>query len=77
THGGIFAYPELEDAPEGKLRYCFECAPVGFAVEAAGGHVSDGYGDLLDADPDELHERRPVYLGNADLVERVEAELSS
>ena len=77
THGGIFAYPELDDTPEGKLRYCFECAPVGFAVEAAGGRISDGYGDLLDADPDELHERSPVYLGNAGLVERVEAELSS
>ncbi|MFC7139398.1 class 1 fructose-bisphosphatase [Halosimplex aquaticum] len=76
THGGIFAYPELEDTPEGKLRYCFECAPVGLVVDAAGGRVSDGYGDLLDADPDELHERSPVYLGNADLVDRVEAELS-
>ncbi|WP_135363870.1 class 1 fructose-bisphosphatase [Halosimplex halophilum] len=76
THGGIFAYPELEDTPEGKLRHCFECAPVGFVVEAAGGRVSDGYGDLFETDPDRLHERSPVYLGNAELVDRVEATLS-
>ncbi|WP_415380833.1 class 1 fructose-bisphosphatase [Halosimplex sp. TS25] len=76
THGGVFAYPELDDAPEGKLRYCFECAPVGLVVDAAGGRVSDGDGDLLDADPGELHERSPVYLGNTDLVDRVETELS-
>jgi fructose-1,6-bisphosphatase I len=77
THGGIFAYPELEDAPDGKLRYCFECAPVGFVIEAAGGRVSDGDGDLLPNRPDELHERSPVYLGSTDLVDRVERELSS
>ncbi|QLH82618.1 class 1 fructose-bisphosphatase [Halosimplex pelagicum] len=76
THGGVFAYPELADAPEGKLRYCFECAPVGFVVEAAGGRVSDGYGDLFETDPDRLHQRSPVYLGNAELVDRVEAKLS-
>ncbi|WP_459192692.1 class 1 fructose-bisphosphatase [Halosimplex sp. J119] len=76
THGGVFAYPELEDTPEGKLRYCFECAPVGLVVDAAGGRVSDGYGDLLDADPEELHERSPVYVGNAELVDRVESQLS-
>ena len=76
THGGIFAYPELADSPAGKLRYCFECAPVGFVIEAAGGRVSDGYGDLLGETADDLHQRSPVYLGNTDLVERVEAELS-
>ncbi|WP_123539054.1 class 1 fructose-bisphosphatase [Halosimplex salinum] len=76
THGGIFAYPELQDAPEGKLRYLFECAPVGFVVETAGGRVSDGGGDLLDADSEELHQRSPVYLGNSELVDRLEAKLS-
>jgi len=76
THGGVFAYPELVDAPEGKLRYCFECAPVGFVVEAAGGRASDGYGDLFGTEPDRLHARSPVYLGNSELVDRVEATLS-
>ncbi|QPV63905.1 fructose-1,6-bisphosphatase [Halosimplex litoreum] len=76
THGGVFAYPELADAPEGKLRYCFECAPVGFVVEAAGGRASAGYGDLFESDPDRLHARSPVYLGNDELVDRVEATLS-
>ena len=76
THGGIFAYPELADSPAGKLRYCFECAPVGFVIEAAGGRVSDGYGDLLGTTADGLHQRSPVYLGNTELVEGVETELT-
>ena len=72
THGGVFAYPELEDLPQGKLRYLFECAPIGFLVETAGGRVSDGHGPLLDATPEELHSRTPFYVGDAELVERVE-----
>jgi len=75
THGGIFAYPELADRPEGKLRYCFECAPLALVVESAGGRASDGAGDLLDADPPSLHARTPVYLGNADLIDDLEASL--
>ena len=76
THGGIFAYPELDDSPEGKLRYLFECAPMGFVMESAGGRVSDGRGDLLAREPDDLHARTPLYVGTTDLVDRVEAELA-
>jgi len=76
THGGVFAYPELAERPEGKLRYCFECAPIGFLVESAGGRVSDGDGSLLDREPDELHERTPFYVGDSALVDRIEAELA-
>jgi fructose-1,6-bisphosphatase I len=76
THGGVFAYPELADRPEGKLRYQFECAPMGFVMESAGGYVSDGTGSLLEAEPDDIHERTPFYVGNAELVERFETELA-
>jgi len=76
THGGVFAYPELADRPEGKLRYYFECAPIGFLVESAGGRVSDGDGPLLDAAPESLHARTPFYVGNASLVDRIESELA-
>jgi fructose-1,6-bisphosphatase I len=72
THGGLFTYPELEGRPEGKLRYQFECAPIGFIVETAGGRVSDGAGSLLDRTPDRLHERTPFYVGNPELVARRE-----
>lgn len=76
TYGGIFAYPTLSDAPEGKLRLQFECYPVGYIVETAGGYASDGRGSLLAVEKDDLHARTPVYVGNDSLVERVEEYLA-
>ena len=75
TYGGVFAYPALRSAPEGKLRLQFECNPVGYVVESAGGRSSDGTGSVLDVDPDGLHQRTPVYLGNDELLDRLEAAL--
>jgi fructose-1,6-bisphosphatase I len=75
TYGGVFAYPALRSAPEGKLRLQFECNPVGYVIECAGGRSSDGSGSVLDIEPDGLHERTPVYLGNADLIDRLDATL--
>jgi len=73
TYGGVFAYPELRGRPEGKLRYLFECAPIGFLVESAGGRVSDGATNFLDWAPDDLHERTPFYVGDPDLIGRRES----
>ncbi|WP_132060488.1 class 1 fructose-bisphosphatase [Halorussus amylolyticus] len=73
TYGGVFAYPELESRPEGKLRLQFECNPIAYIVESAGGGSSNGGGSILDADPDGLHDRTPVYVGNAELIERLES----
>ena len=75
TYGGVFAYPALRSAPEGKLRLQFECNPVGYVIESAGGRSSDGSGSVLDVDPTELHQRTPVYLGNEALIDRLEAAL--
>jgi fructose-1,6-bisphosphatase I len=75
TYGGVFAYPALRSAPEGKLRLQFECNPVGYVVESAGGRSSDGTGSVLDVAPDGLHQRTPVYLGNDELIDRLEATL--
>jgi len=72
THGGLFAYPELQDAPDGKLRYHFECAPMGLITETAGGAATTGDGDWRDVEPTELHERSPIYLGTESLVDEVE-----
>jgi len=73
TYGGVFAYPKLASAPEGKLRLQFECNPVGYVVECAGGRSSDGTGSVLDVDPTGLHQRTPVYLGNETLIDRLES----
>ncbi|KAB1188508.1 MULTISPECIES: class 1 fructose-bisphosphatase [Haloferax] len=75
TYGGIFSYPALESAPEGKLRVQFEGYPIGYVLETAGGASSDGTKSLLDVDKDELHARTPVYIGNSDLVAKLEAAL--
>ncbi|ADJ15672.1 class 1 fructose-bisphosphatase [Halalkalicoccus jeotgali] len=76
TYGGIFAYPALESAPEGKLRLQFEGNPVGYIVETAGGRSSDGEGSILEVDPEDLHERVPVYVGSTDLIDRLEGALN-
>ncbi|WP_227134867.1 class 1 fructose-bisphosphatase [Halorubellus salinus] len=76
-YGGVFAYPSLESAPDGKLRLQFEGNPIGHIVETAGGASSDGTQSLLDVEPDGgVHQRVPLHVGNDALVERLEAALA-
>ena len=75
SYGGIFAYPALRDTPEGKLRLQFEAIPMGHVIETAGGGSSDGARSLLEIEPDGLHDRIPVHLGNETLIDRLEAAL--
>ncbi len=72
NYGGIFAYPGLQSRPEGKLRLQFEAAPMGYVVESAGGASSDGEQSLLSVEPEELHQRVPVHVGNEVLIDRLE-----
>ena len=76
SHGGIFAYPGLVSRPEGKLRSLFEASPMAYVVEKAGGRSSDGSGSLLDVEPDGLHDRVPVHVGNDSLIEWLETSLA-
>ncbi|QRV15859.1 fructose-1,6-bisphosphatase [Haloterrigena salifodinae] len=75
TYGGVFAYPALESSPEGKLRLQFEGNPIGYVIERAGGRSSNGDESLLSVEPDALHDRTPVHVGNADLIDRLEEAL--
>lgn len=70
--GGVFAYPALRDRPEGKLRLLFEGAPMAYVVETAGGASSDGERSLLKREPDGIHGRTPVHVGNESLINRLE-----
>jgi fructose-1,6-bisphosphatase I len=73
--GGIFYYPaDTKDPkkPHGKLRLLYECAPLSFIAEQAGGASSDGRQRILDIPPKSLHQRTPIFVGNRDLVEKVE-----
>jgi len=75
TYGGIFAYPALVDVPEGKLRLSFEANPIAYIVERAGGAATDGERDVLDVEPEGIHDRVPLYVGNEDLIERLKTAL--
>lgn len=68
--GGIFSYPGYEEAPDGKLRLLFECAPMALLVEQAGGVASDTRGRLLDQVAQELHQRTPIVVGSKNEVEK-------
>jgi fructose-1,6-bisphosphatase I len=74
-YGGVFAYPSLQSAPNGKLRLQFEGNPIGHIVETAGGASSDGEQSLLAVEPTDLHQRVPLHVGNESLVERLEDAL--
>ncbi len=65
---GIFFYPYLKGMPKGKLRVLFEVSPMAFLIEQAGGAASDGWRRALDIEPQEIHERTPVFIGCKDDV---------
>jgi fructose-1,6-bisphosphatase I len=68
--GGIFMYPADKSNPKGKLRLQYECNPMALLLEAAGGVASNGYKNILNIQPSELHERCPVYIGSRKMVEQ-------
>jgi fructose-1,6-bisphosphatase I len=61
--GGIFLYPGDSKNPRGKLRLLYECAPMAFLAEQAGGAATDGRRRILDLVPTALHERVPLVIG--------------
>jgi len=73
--GGVFAYPAEADKPEGKIRLLYEAGPLAFMAEQAGGYASDGKRPIADIQPEDLHQRVPLYIGNRDLVRMAEAFL--
>ena len=67
--GGLFAYPSNTKTPRGKLRLLYEANPLAFIVEQAGGAATDGRNRILDIQPDDLHQRTPLYIGSKNDVE--------
>ena len=70
--GGIYLYPSTASHPDGKLRLLYECNPMAFLAEQAGGKASDGKERILDIIPESLHQRRSFFVGNNHMVEDVE-----
>ncbi len=71
--GGIFMYPGTTDKPKGKLRLLYECNPMAFIVEKAGGIATDGVQSILDIMPTALHQRTPMFIGSKLMMEELES----
>jgi len=70
--GGIYIYPNTAKDPNGKLRLLYECNPMAFLAEQAGGKASNGFTRIMDIDPTELHQRTPFICGSRKMVEKAE-----
>ena len=68
--GGIFSYPGDKKNTNGKLRLQYECNPMAFIVEAAGGSATNGDIRILDIQPTELHQRTPIFIGSKNMVNK-------
>ncbi|WP_339701074.1 class 1 fructose-bisphosphatase [uncultured Marixanthomonas sp.] len=70
--GGIYIYPSTSKNPDGKLRLLYECNPMAYLTEQAGGKASDGYTRILDIQPTELHQRVPFFCGSVNMMGKAE-----
>ncbi len=68
--GGIYIYPTTKNHPTGRLRLLYECNPLAFIVEQAGGLATDGHTRIMDIQPTELHQRCGYYIGSKQMVEK-------
>lgn len=69
--GGVFIYAETASHPNGKLRLMYECNPIAFLIEQAGGKASNGRERIMDIKPTEIHQRMPVIIGSSKMVDEV------
>lgn len=68
--GGIYIYPGTTSSPEGKLRLLYECNPLAFIAEQAGGLATTGRERILNIEPTKLHQRVPFFVGSKNMVEK-------
>ena len=74
--GGIFLYPADKSNANGKLRLLYECNPMSYLIEMAGGMSTNGHDSILNLQPTELHQRVPVFIGSKQMVEQLQNMLS-
>ncbi|GAD78766.1 class 1 fructose-bisphosphatase [Vibrio ezurae] len=67
--GGIFLYPSTRSYPKGKLRLLYECNPIAFLMEQAGGKATDGVQRIMEIKPTELHQRVPFFTGSNSMID--------
>lgn len=70
-NGGVYIYPTTTKSPNGKLRLLYECNPLAFIIEQAGGKASTGTRRIMEVQLTELHQRTPLVLGSSQMVDKV------
>lgn len=76
NYGGLFTYPALSTAPQGKLRLVFEANPMALIAEQAGGAGTNGVQNLHGIKPESLSQRTPLYLGGKREIELARKHLA-
>jgi len=74
--GGIYIYPSTTQGPEGRLRLLYECNPLAFISEQAGGMATTGSKRILEIEPEKLHQRVPFFIGSRKMMEKAMSFLS-
>ncbi len=69
--GGIYIYPTTTKSPNGKLRLLYECNPLAFLIEQAGGKASTGSKRIMEVPIKELHQRTPLFIGSSEMIDMV------
>ncbi|SAY50656.1 class 1 fructose-bisphosphatase [Neisseria weaveri] len=71
--GGVFMYPQDTRDPgkPGKLRLMYEANPLSLVLEQAGAASSNTVQNMLDIQPESLHQRVSVVIGSREEVEYV------
>ena len=75
-YGGTFSYPADKKNATGKLRLLYECFPMAYIMEKAGGMASDGKRRILDIQPEHIHQRVPIHMGSVEDVKEIESFLA-
>lgn len=68
--GGIYIYPAVSAHPTGRLRLLYECNPLAFIAEQAGGLATTGRERILSIQPQQLHQRVPYFIGSKSMVNK-------
>jgi fructose-1,6-bisphosphatase I len=71
--GGIYLYPSNVNSPKGKLRLLYECSPLAFLIEQAGGKATNGDQRIMEITPTELHQREPLFIGSSNMINELTA----
>jgi len=75
--GGVFTYPGYKDQPKGKLRLVYECNPIAFLIEQAGGKAISDEENILDIEIEDTHQRTPIFMGSTKEVDLVMSYLKN